>query len=65
MKTETLETANGDIFALIETADSFIIQTEDSAAPSGVGLRLEIGKPFANREGAIRAFEAVCAALNE
>lgn len=62
-KIETLETKAGEEFTLTREADSFVIETVDCAAPSGLGLRLEIGAVFVTREALLIAFQAFETAL--
>ncbi len=64
-KAEYLTTASGNEFNLTREADSFVIETVDCAAPSGFGLRLEIGAVFVTREALLKAFQAFETALEK
>lgn len=60
---ETITLQNGETVTITETETEITIEAQDWGAEGAFGARLEISTAFATRETALKAFAAVCAAL--
>ena len=62
-ETETVTLENGIEISVTENGIETVIEANDWGIEGAFGARLEIGTAFANRETALKAFEAVCKIL--